>query len=161
MKQAALLAATRMTPQRPALRATTAAAAMVLLLGIAGCAAGGPQGGSPSGGQSGSSEQACAAATLALSPDRGAPGSTVEVGGEGYLVCEDTGQPTGADPVSAVDLHWIQDGKTVKVGAADVADDGTLSGTFTVPEDAAAGEAELMASDGLHVSSDTAAFTVE
>jgi hypothetical protein len=76
-------------------------------------------------------------------------------------VCEDTGQPSGADPVASVDVHWIQGGTTVTVGEADVADDGTMSGSFTVPEDASPGEVDLMAGDGLHVSSESATFTVE
>jgi hypothetical protein len=139
-----------------------ALAAMPLLLGLAACAGAPAQSPSPTPTEGVTSSSACAAATLTLTPDRGAPGDEVRVGGEGYVVCEDTpNAPSGAAPVSVVDLHWIQDGATVKVAEADVAEDGTLSGSFTVPDDAAAGQAELWAGDGLHVSSETAAFTVE
>lgn len=108
-----------------------------------------------------SSSSACAAATLTVSPDRGTSGTRFDVAGEGYVVCGDTGQPTSADAVSVVDVHWIQDGETVDLGEASAAEDGTLSGSFSVPEDAGPGEVELVATDALHVSSEPATFTVE
>lgn len=135
------------------------ALAAAALPALAGCGGSAPPDPSPSVG--GKPAASCAAATLTLTPDRGAPGDRVRVVGGGYVVCEDA--PTGsagADPVAAVDLHWIQDGATVKVGEADVADDGTLGGSFTVPADAAAEAAEVWAGDGLQVGSESAAFTI-
>ncbi|WP_203136570.1 hypothetical protein [Microbacterium sp. JZ31] len=134
-----------------------------LLLGLAGCAgATSPSASQAPDDQAVVSEQACAAPTLSLSPDRAAPGADVEVSGDGYLVCEDTGQQVSEpDAVSAVDLYWVQGGETINLGEARVAQDGTLSGSFTVPADAEPGELEVMAGDGLHVSSEPAAFTVE
>ncbi|WP_345752636.1 hypothetical protein [Microbacterium rhizophilus] len=109
-----------------------------------------------------SSSPVCAAATLTVTPDRGAPGTVIEVGGAGYIICGDTpDRPSEVDPVSVVDVHWIEDGSTTSLGQAEIAEDGTLSGSFTVPEDAAGGTVQLWAGDGLHVSSETVDFTVD
>lgn len=134
-----------------------------LLLALAGCAgATTPAETSAPEDQDVTSAQACAAPTLSLSPDRGVPGVEIAVSGAGYLVCEDTGeQGSEPDPVSTVDLYWVQDGETINLGEAQVAQDGTLSGSFTVPADAETGRLEVMAADGLHVSSEPATFTVE
>lgn len=145
------------------MRRVTASLALTgaALLALAACATT-PDAGPSSDAPDVTSAQACAAPTLSLSPDRGAPGAEIEVEGEGYLVCEDTGQQVSEpDPVSAVDLHWVQGGETVNLGEAQVAEDGTLSASFTVPADAEPGELEVMAGDGLHVSSEPATFTVE
>lgn len=139
--------------------ATGAILGLVLLL--AACSSGSAPAPAETSGGGVSSSSACSAATLTLSPDRGDPGTRFDVAGEGYVMCEDTGQPTGAGAVAVVDVHWVQDGETVDLGEASVAGDGTLSGSFTVPEDAAPGEVELVATDTLHVSSEPATFTVE
>lgn len=106
------------------------------------------------------SSQACAAATLTVTPSRGAPGSRFDVAGEGYMTCGDT-VGTGGDAVTVVDVHWLSDGDIENLGEARIAEDGTLSGTFAVPDDAEPGTVELVAGDGLHVSSEPAVFTVE
>ncbi|MER7797025.1 hypothetical protein [Microbacterium sp. NPDC096154] len=115
--------------------------------------------------QDGASAQACEAASLTLEPTRGAPGDTIEVSGDGYVVCEDSiaasSGPSGADPVTLVRLFWTQGGGQKVLGEARVGEDGSLEGTFTVPEDARAGDAKVGAGDNLHVSSEAVKFTVE
>lgn len=147
-------------------RKLLASATVILGIALAGCAAPAPSPttseSSGTGGGGVSSSQACAAATLTVTPDRAAPGDTVEVAGTGYTVCDDAPDATsGAETVTSVRLVWTQGDDETPLGEVEIGEDGELAGSFTVPGDATAGEGTVSAGDGEHVSSEPASFTVD
>lgn len=116
-------------------------------------------------------EAACAAPTITIEPDRGAPGSSVLVEGRNFAAeCRDTvtcevgepcEEPEPSPPVENVTVLFTQGGETSEVGTAQPRDDYRFELMVDVPSEADGGAASFSARNPDGFETRPVEFTVE